>query len=83
MIPGAVHRSSGSCFTAEENPGESRLGDRQRGCATSNGFKWCHLPPNEVGRIGQPVRSGKARKEEEDGVGFMCLLSMDLRPKTL
>ena len=28
MIPGAVHRSSGICLTAEENPGKPQLGDR-------------------------------------------------------
>ena len=28
MIPGPVHRSPGTCFTAEENPGKNQLGDR-------------------------------------------------------
>ena len=28
MIPGAMHRSPGSCLTAEENPGKLQLGDR-------------------------------------------------------
>ena len=27
MIPGAVHRSSGICLTAEENPRKPQLGD--------------------------------------------------------
>ena len=27
MIPGAVHRSPGICFRAEENPGKPQLGD--------------------------------------------------------
>ena len=28
ILRGAVHRSPGTCLTAEENPGEPQLGDR-------------------------------------------------------
>ena len=27
MIPGAVHKSPGICFKAEENPGKPQVGD--------------------------------------------------------
>ena len=38
MMPGAVHRSPGIYLSAEENPGESQLGDRlMKGYLTS---KW-------------------------------------------
>ena len=56
MIPKAVHRSPGIYLTAEENTAKPQLEDRHR-------LKWGPLPPNEVGRIAQPVRKGKEGKD--------------------
>ena len=60
-VLGAVHRSPGSCLTAEENPRKPQLGDRlMKGLC--HRLKWGHFSPNEVGRIAQHVRKGEGRK---------------------
>jgi hypothetical protein len=45
--PGAVHRSTGICFTAEDNPGKSQLGDplikAARPVIASNGVPFLHM----------------------------------------
>ena len=52
MIPGVVHRSSGIYFTAEENPGESQLGDSLmkavRPVTTSNGIPYLQMRSVEI-----------------------------------
>ena len=64
MILGAVHRSPGIYFTAEENPGKPQLGETvDEGSANSHILKWGPLPPNEVGRIAQHVKKGEGGKE--------------------
>ena len=50
MISRSVHKSPGIYLTAEENPGQSELGE------ISHRFKWDPLLPNEVGRIAPHVR---------------------------
>jgi hypothetical protein len=56
MILGPVHRSSGICFTTEENPRDRLM----KGLCDQS------LPPNEVGRIAQQVRMGEGRKGRGD-----------------
>ena len=63
MIPGAVHRSTVICLTAEENPGKLQLGDRLiKRCANSPRLKWNPLPPKEVSRVAQHIRKGERGK---------------------
>ena len=63
MIPGAVHRSSGICLTAEEKP-------RKISARTSHRLKWGPFNPNEVRRIAQHFRKGEGRKEGKDEAGL-------------
>ena len=52
MILGTVHRFSGIRFTAEENPGEPQLGDRQmKELCDQSSPQMGFLTPKEVGRI--------------------------------
>ena len=53
MIPGALHRSPGIYFMAEETPGKLELGDRLMKCVTNHRLKWGPFPRNEVGRLAQ------------------------------
>ena len=62
MIPGAVFRSPGIYFTAEENPRNLRYETIEEGCVISHcRLKWVPIPPNEVGRIAQHVRNKEGR----------------------
>ena len=66
MILGAVHKSPGICFTAEENPRKPQLGDRlMKGLCDRNRLKWGPFPPNEVGRIAEHIK--KVRRKGRGG----------------
>ena len=67
IIPGAVHRSPGICFTAGENPRNPQLGDclMMRLCDQSLP-QMGSLPPYKVSRIAEHVRKGEGRIEGKD-----------------
>ena len=64
MIPGAVHRSSGTCLKAEEIPGNPSVRrPSDEGAMRPVHLKWGPFPPNKVGKIAQHVRKGVGRKK--------------------
>ena len=63
MIQRAMHKSPGTCFTAEKIPGKPRLGENvMKACATSHRLKCDPLPPNEIGRMATQVSNRQGRK---------------------